>query len=90
MFEFAIKLYECQLGSCLGRVGNAVAVLFCEYSSIFMICQSEFKINEFQIWTCLGKIPRQKPYFMAQLTEFRHFSVFNQTMSFSVWVSYDL
>ena len=37
---------------------TAIALLFCQKSLIFITVQSAIKINQFQIWSFLSKIPR--------------------------------
>ena len=42
---------------------------------IVITFQSAIKINQFQIWSCLSKIPRLQPYFLAKNASFS--SLFN-------------
>ena len=45
---------------------KAIALLFGQKSLIWITFQSAIKINQFQIWSFLTKIPRLKPYFLAK------------------------
>ena len=42
----------------VGQNTKAIALLFGQKWLIFITCQSAIKMNEFQIWSFLGKIPR--------------------------------
>ena len=44
---------------------KVIALLFGQKSLIFITFQSAIKINQFQFWSFLGKIPRLEPYFLA-------------------------
>ena len=54
---------------------KAIALLFGQKCLIFITFQSAIKINQFQIWSCLSKIPRLQPYFLAKNASFS--SLFN-------------
>ena len=54
---------------------KAIALLFGQTSLIFITFQSAININQFQIWSCLSKIPRLLPYFLAKNRSFS--SLFN-------------
>ena len=49
-----------------GQNTKAIAVLFGHKWLIFITFQSEIKINQFQLWSLLAKIPRLQPYFLAK------------------------
>ena len=52
-----------------------IALLFGQKSFIFITFQSAIKINQCQIWSFFGKIPRLQPYFSAKNRSFS--SLFN-------------
>ena len=54
---------------------KAIALLFGQKSLIFITFQSAIKINQFQIWSFLSKIPRLYPYILAKNRSFS--SLFN-------------
>ena len=54
---------------------KAIALLFGQKCLSFITFQSAIKINQFQIWSCFGKIPRLWPYFLAKNASFS--SLFN-------------
>ena len=54
---------------------KAIALLFGHKCLIFITFQSAIKINQFQIWSFLSKIPRLQPYFLATNASFS--SLFN-------------
>ena len=54
---------------------KAIASRFGHNCLIFITFQSAIKINQFQIWSFLGKIPRLQPYFLAKNASFS--SLFN-------------
>ena len=54
---------------------KAIALLFGQKWLNFITFQSAIKINQFQIWSFCGKIPRLKPYFLATNGSFS--SLFN-------------
>ena len=41
-----------------GQITKAIALLFGQKWLIFITCQSAIRINQFQIWSFLGKLPR--------------------------------
>ena len=54
---------------------KAIALLFGQKCLIFITFQSAIKLNQFQIWSFLSKIPRLQPYFLAKNASFS--SLFN-------------
>ena len=44
---------------------KVIALLFGQTSLIVITFQSAIKINQFQVWSFIGKIPRLQPYFLA-------------------------
>ena len=54
---------------------KVIALRFGQKSLIFIIIQSSIKINQFQYWSFVGKIPRLQPYFLANNPSFS--SLFN-------------
>ena len=58
-----------------GQNTKAIALLFGQTSLIFITFQSAIKINQFQFWSFLAKIPRLQPYFLAKNASFS--SLFN-------------
>ena len=54
---------------------KVMALLFGQKSLIFITFQSAIKINQFQFWSVVGKIPRSQPYFLAKNASFS--SLFN-------------
>ena len=54
---------------------KVIALLFGQKSLIFITFQSAIKINQFQCWSFIGKIPRLQPYFLAKNRSFS--SLFN-------------
>ena len=53
-----------------GQNTKAIALRFGHNCLIFITFQSAIKINQFQIWSFLGKIPRLQPYFLAKNASF--------------------
>ena len=45
---------------------KVIALLFGQNSLIVITFQSAIKINQFQLWSCFGKIQRLQPYFLAK------------------------
>ena len=45
---------------------KVIALLFGHKSLIFITFQSAIKINQFQFWSFIGKIPKLQPYFQAK------------------------
>ena len=76
-----------------GQNTKAIALLFGQNWLIFITFQSAIKINQFQFWSCLAKIPRLQPYFLAKNGSFS--SLFNlQSKSMTVklgqfWVIFE-
>ena len=56
-----------------GQDTKAIALLLGQTSLIFITFQSAIKINQFQFWSCLAKIPRLQPYFLAKHASFSSF-----------------
>ena len=54
---------------------KVIALLFGQKSLIFITFQSAIKINQFQFWSFVGKIPKLKPYVLAKNRSFS--SLFN-------------
>ena len=59
----------------VGQNTKAIALLFGQTWLIFITFQSAIKINQFQFWSFLAKIPRLQPYFLAKHGSFS--SLFN-------------
>ena len=83
-----------------GQNTKAIALLFGQKSLIWITCQSAIKINQFQFWSFLGKIPRLWHFFLAKHpsisllinlqsqsinVNFRHFSAKYQGYSLTFW-----
>ena len=79
---------------------KVIALLFGHKSLIFITFQSAIKINQFQLWSFIGKIPRLQPYFLAKNRSFSslfnlqsksinfnfgHFSAIYQGYSLTFW-----
>ena len=47
-----------------GQTTKAIALLFGQKWLIFITFQCSIKINQFQVWSFVGKTPRLKPYFL--------------------------
>ena len=58
-----------------GQNTKAIALLFGQKWLIFITFQSAIKINQFQCWSFVAKLPRLQPYFLAKNGSFS--SVFN-------------
>ena len=58
-----------------GQTTKAIALRFGHKGLIFITFQSAIKINQFQFWSVLAKIPRLQPYFLAKIGSFS--SLFN-------------
>ena len=65
---------------------KVIALLFGQKSLNFITFQSAIKINQFQFWSFVGKIPRLQPYFWPKIAQLHHFSICNQNQSMSIWV----
>ena len=83
-----------------GQNTKAIALLFGQKSLIWITCQSAIKINQFQFWSFLGKIPRLQHFFLAKHpsisllvnlqsqsinVNFGHFSAKYQGYSLTFW-----
>ena len=62
---------------------KAITLLFGLRCLIFITFQSAIKINQFQIWSFVSKIPRLWPYFWPKMPHFHHLSICNQNQSIS-------
>ena len=63
---------------------KAIALLFAQKCLIFISCQSAIKINQFQFWSCVTKIPRLQPYFLATNASFSSlFNVQSKSINFN-------
>ena len=75
-----------------GQNTKAIALLFGQKSLIFITCQSAIKINQFQFWSFLAKIPRLQPYFLAENGSFSSlFNLQSKSINFNfghVWTKY--
>ena len=71
-----------------GHNTKAIALLFGQKWLIFITCQSAIKINQFQFWSFLAKLPRLQPYLLAKMAQFHHFSICNQNQSISSLVNF--
>ena len=47
-----------------GQTTKAIALLFGQKWLIFITCECSIKINQFQVWSFVGKTPRLQPYFL--------------------------
>ena len=65
---------------------KVIALLFGQTSLIFITFQSGIKINQFQFWSFLGKIPRLQHFFLANIPQFHYLSIFNHNQSMSMLV----
>ena len=54
---------------------KAIALLFGQNCLIFITFQSAVKLNQFQVQSFVGKLPRLQPYFLAKIASFS--SLFN-------------
>ena len=64
---------------------KVIALLFGQKWLIFITFQSAIKINQFQFWSCLGKILRLKPYFLAKNGSFSSlFNLQSKSITFNV------
>ena len=84
--EWISKLVIC------GQNTKAIALLFGQKWLIFITFQCAIKMNEFQIWSFLGKIPRLYPYCLAKHGSFSSlFNVQSTWMNFKfgyLWAKY--
>ena len=75
-----------------GQNTKAIALRFGQNCLIFITFQSAIKINEFQIWSFLGKIPRLQPYFLAKNASFSSlFNLHSKSINFKFghcWAKY--
>ena len=63
---------------------KVIALLFGQKLLIFVYFQSAIKINEFQLWSFVGKIPRLYPYFLAKNGSFSSlFNLQSKSMNFN-------
>ena len=75
-----------------GQNTKAIALLFGQTWLIFITFQCSIKINPFQFWSFLGKIPRLYPYFLAKNGSFSSlFNVQSKSIHFNFghfWAKY--
>ena len=75
-----------------GQNTKAIALLFGQKWLIFITFQSAIKINQFQFWSFLAKIPRLQPYFLAKNGSFSSlFNLQSKSINFNfghVWPEY--
>ena len=75
-----------------GQNTKVIALLFGQTSLIFITFQSAVKINQFQFWSFLAKIPRLQPYFLAKNRSFSSlFNLQSQAINFNfghLWPKY--
>ena len=63
---------------------KVIALLFGQKWLIFITFQSAIKINEFQFWSFVGKMPRLYPYFLAKNGSFSSlFNLQSNSMNFN-------
>ena len=63
---------------------KVIALLIGKKSLIFITFQSAIKINQFQFWSFVGKIPRLWPYFLAKNRSFSSlFNLQSQSINFN-------
>ena len=75
-----------------GQNTKVIALLFGQKCLIFITFQSGIKINQFQFWSVLGKIPRLQPYFLAKNASFSSlFNLQSKSINFNfghLWAKY--
>ena len=75
-----------------GQNTKAIALLFGHKWLIFITFQCSITINQFQFWSCLGKIPMLLPYFLAKNGSFSSlFNVQSKSINFNFghfWATY--
>ena len=75
-----------------GQNTKAIALLFGQKWLMFITLQSAIKINQFQFWSFLAKIPRLQPYFLAKNGSFSSlFNLQSKSINFNVvhfWSKY--
>ena len=82
LFNLQSKSINFNFGQ-FGQNTKAIALLLGQNWLIFITFQSAIKINQFQFWSFLAKIPRLQPYFLAKNGSFS--SLFNlQSKSINV------
>ena len=66
---------------------KVIALLVGQTWLIFITFQSAIKINQFQFWSFVGKIPRLYSLTLwPKMAHFHHFSICNQNQSISILV----
>ena len=65
LFNLQSKSINVKCGQLLAKKTKVIAVRFGQTSLIVIISQSAIKINQFQVWSFVGKIPRLQPYVLA-------------------------
>ena len=69
---------------------KAIALLFGQKCLIFITFQSAIKLNQFEIWSFLSKIPRATVLlFWPNMPHFHHFTICNQNQSISNLVIFE-
>ena len=64
---------------------KVIALLFGQKSLIFITFPSAIKINQFQLWSFIGKIPRLQPFFLAKNRSFSSlFNLQSKSINFNV------
>ena len=75
-----------------GQPTKAIALLFGQTWLIFITFQCSIKINQFQVWSFVGKTPRLKPYFLPTNGSFLElFNVQSKSINFNCghfWAKY--
>ena len=75
-----------------GQNTKVIALLFGQKCLIFITFQSAIKINQFQSWSFLGKIPRLQPDFLAKHASFSSlFNLQSKSINFNLghfWAKY--
>ena len=71
-----------------GQTTTAIALLFGHNCLILITFQCAIKINQFELRSFLGKIPRHSLTFWPKLPHFHHFSMCNQNQSISISVMF--
>ena len=69
-----------------GQPTKAIALLFGQKWLIFITFQCSININQFQLWSFLGKFHGYSLTFRPTIAHFHHFSLLNHTQSISMLV----
>ena len=74
------------------QITKVIGLLYGQKTIIFITCQSAIKINQFQFWSFLAKLPRLQPYFSAKHRSFSSpFNLQSKSINFNVgqfWPNY--